>query len=783
MYTIFRPPGHAAAGIRGGGPQRGRRRKDEVSGMGEFFFTSSLLILAVVLLRAVLGRRIPARARYALWLVVLVRLAVPVSPVESGASAARLLQLPAAVQSAAPAAPQAPAPMQGGGAGTEAGGLPAAPDAPGAPAAPARPSARTLGLLWGIGSLAVGGWMLAENLRFARCLRANRVRLDAAVLGADDAAAPCPLPVWRCGPLGSPCLFGAVRPAIYLNDAACASPAAQRWAVRHEWQHYRQGDGVWCLARCLCLAVYWWHPLVWLAAALSRRDCELACDEGVTAGLVPDDRLAYGRCLLALAPSREAMPRRPRPLAATSMSESARQLKARLAAIGTAHRTAVWAAALAVIAAVTLAVTTLTRAPSPTLPRDAAAALAQLRGSITVRDGMLGFTLPETGFAPDEWDIHISGAARMGEGQMSLHYLEEQQAQGWQGGAWYPILDEASLYDGVLELWLDAALPDSESSKSITVDLLDAALDAASRQAAALSAALPEGEEVWVDYRISEAYSLVYSYLAANGLPNNEDAVRGHIYLVPADGGGAQRIDPMEERDGQLWDELTEGEGYFYWPPVWLEGGQRVLFGWQQTTGSALTTRLWTVEDGAAKELDCPPEQLFWLEGSEFSGTRSAWDAMQDEDGATGHTQKLYWLYWDEDAGALREYAGEEITEAELRELGRSGESEQLVRQVLDEIAAEGGVVGSIWMRGNGVINLNYRVPVDDAGSAWANHNLSFASDADRELSLISFHNASPGGLASELLADCDQGGVYEAAGWPEIASDGRTVLGVRVTG
>lgn len=751
--------------------------------MGEFFFTSSLLILAVVLLRAVLGRRIPARARYALWLVVLVRLAVPVSPVESGASAARLLQLPAAVQAAAPAAPQAPALAAGGGAGANAGGLPAAPDAPGAPAAPARPSARTLGLLWGIGSLAVGGWMLAENLRFARCLRANRVRLDTAALGADDAAAPCPLPVWRCGPLGSPCLFGAVRPAIYLNDAACASDAAQRWAVRHEWQHYRQGDGVWCLARCLCLAVYWWHPLVWLAAALSRRDCELACDEGVTAGLVPDDRLAYGRCLLALAPGREAMPRRPRPLAATSMSESARQLKARLAAIGTAHRTAVWAAALAIVAAVALAVTTLTRAPSPTLPRDAAAALAQLRGSITVRDGMLGFTLPETGFAPDEWDIHISGAARMGEGQMSLHYLEDQQAQGWQGGAWYPILDEASLYDGVLELWLDAALPDSESGKSITVDLLDAALDAASRQAAALSAALPEGEEVWVDYRINEAYSLVYSYLAAGGLPNNEDAVRGHIYLVPADGGGAQRIDPMEERDGQLWDELTEGEGYFYWPPVWLEGGQRVLFGWQQTTGSALTTRLWTIENGAAKELDCPPEQLFWLEGSEFSGTRSAWDAMQDEDGATGHTQKLYWLYWDEDAGALREYAGEEITEAELRELGRSGESEQLVRQVLDEIAAEGGVVGSIWMRGNGVINLNYRVPVDDAGSAWANHNLSFASDADRELSLISFHNASPGGLSSELLADCDQGGVYEAAGWPEIASDGRTVLGVGVAG
>ncbi len=206
-----------------------------------------------------------------------------------------------------------------------------------------------------------------------------------------------------------------------------------------------------------------------------------------------------------------------------------------------------------------------------------------------------------------------------------------------------------------------------------------------------------------------------------------------------------------------------------------------MLFGWQTTTGTALTTRLWTIEQGAPKELDCPAEQLIWLEGGEFTGTRSAWDAIQDEDGATGHTQKIYWLFWDEEAGALREYAGEEITEGELLALaqqGASGQNDRLVRQVLDAIRAERGVLGSIWLRGNGVINLNYRIPLDETGTAWANHNISFVSDANRELSLIGFKDASPGGLQSELLAGCDQGGVYEAAGWPEIAADGRTVLG-----
>lgn len=746
--------------------------------MRELIFTSSILILAVALLRLALGRYLPARARYALWLVVLLRLAVPFSPIESSASAAGLL----GSAGPAPAAAAAPGPAAAAAntmAAVGQGGAPAAPDAPAAPRAPRLP-AGTLYLVWGIGSLAAGGWMLAQNLRFARRLRAGRAAVELPDGWDGLGTSACPLPVWRCPDLASPCLFGVLRPAIYLNDAACQSPQAMAWAVRHEWQHYRHKDHVWCLARCVCLAVYWWHPLVWLAASLSRRDCELACDEGVTAALAEPERLAYGRCLLALAPARGAQ--RTRPLAATGMSESARQLKARLAAIGAAHKPAVWAAMLAVIAAAVLAVTTLTRAPA--LPRDAQAALEQLQNSVTVRDGSLGFTLPETGFGPAEWDIHISGTARMGDDRMSLHFLEEEQ--NWQGGVWYPITEESSLYDGVTELWLEASLPDGDGRQSLTVNLLEAAEDASSRQADALAAALPEGEEVWVDYRLDEGHTLVYSYITAKGLPNNEDAVQGHIYLVRMGESGVQRLDPLVEEGGQLLDELAEGEGYFYWPPVWLNEGQRVLFGWQQTAGAALTTRLWTIENGAPKELGCPAEQLVWLEGGEFTGTRSAWDAIEDEDGGTGHTQKIYWLFWDEDACALREYAGEEITESELLELaqkGSSGESSRLVRQVLDAIRAEGGVLGSIFLRGNGVINLNYRIPLDGAGTAWANHNVSFAGDANRNLSLIGFKDASPGGLASELLAVSDQGGVYEAAGWPEIAADGRTVLGLAAAG
>ena len=54
------------------------------------------------------------------------------------------------------------------------------------------------------------------------------------------------------------------------------------------------------------MIVYWWNPLIWLAAICSKRDAELACDEAVAAGLAPEQRIAYARAILAQAPRKKA---------------------------------------------------------------------------------------------------------------------------------------------------------------------------------------------------------------------------------------------------------------------------------------------------------------------------------------------------------------------------------------------------------------------------------------------------------------------------------------------
>ena len=100
--------------------------------------------------------------------------------------------------------------------------------------------------------------------------------------------------------LPSPCLAGLFRPEIYLTPEAAADPATLGFVLRHELAHFRAKDQLWSLVRLVCQCVYWFDPFVWLAAALARRDCELACDARVLRGLDGESRAAYGRALLGL---------------------------------------------------------------------------------------------------------------------------------------------------------------------------------------------------------------------------------------------------------------------------------------------------------------------------------------------------------------------------------------------------------------------------------------------------------------------------------------------------
>ena len=289
--------------------------------MTEWIVSSCVLIAVVALLRRILRGKMSLRLQYALWALVLVRLLLPITVGESGYSVAALLEKTPAVQEEQPPA-DITVSIPPSKVGYEIGGYTpdlAIPDPGLYPSTQQYQQAvedyeatleqswldykaentrhitfeisDVLYALWGVGMVAVAVWLLAVNLRFGAGLRRSRRPL---------AAEDCPLPVYVTPAAETPCLFGLFRPAVYITPEAAEDPAVLRHVLAHETTHFRHGDHVWATLRCLCLVLHWYNPLVWLAAALSRRDCELACDESAIRVIGEGERAAYGRTLIGL---------------------------------------------------------------------------------------------------------------------------------------------------------------------------------------------------------------------------------------------------------------------------------------------------------------------------------------------------------------------------------------------------------------------------------------------------------------------------------------------------
>jgi TonB family protein len=86
-------------------------------------------------------------------------------------------------------------------------------------------------------------------------------------------------PVLRSGEIAGPLVAGWLCPAILLPESSENWTLARRRAViAHEAAHVRRRDPVILFAAHIATAVYWFHPLCWLALARLRRESERACD-------------------------------------------------------------------------------------------------------------------------------------------------------------------------------------------------------------------------------------------------------------------------------------------------------------------------------------------------------------------------------------------------------------------------------------------------------------------------------------------------------------------------
>lgn len=323
--------------------------------MVEWIVSSSVLILIVTLLRFLLKGKIALRLQYALWALVLVRLLVPVSLGQSSLSVmnrvesksyqtiSQTLQDVKVYSDIIQHTELTPEEAEKVGNGTlheiqgysiESGNshlrtyiftdsL-------------VNVLSRVFRMIWLVGLVVVAALFLIFNTSFYVWVKRSRQRLECQSTQLD---------VYLSQIVETPCLFGLFYPAIYITPEVLTDGTALRHILAHETTHYCHGDHIWALLRCVCLALHWYNPLVWLAASLSRRDGELACDEGTIRRIGEEKRMEYGRTLIRLTCAKRGTLF----TTATTMTGNKRSIKERITLIAKKPKTLTIALVIAIV--------------------------------------------------------------------------------------------------------------------------------------------------------------------------------------------------------------------------------------------------------------------------------------------------------------------------------------------------------------------------------------------------------------------------------------------------
>lgn len=295
-----------------------------------YLLSLTLLIMAVLLLRVCIRRHVPARLVYAMWLVVLIRMIMPISlfsiafPAWSNPVSNESVSQPPVHTEIITDAVLPNIPLQ-----TEEIQLPSIPDSDGLQTPPVKPSdapatapgtatvspspappdaipptndltvlptklniPSLLYTVWFCGSIVTGLWFILSAFHFQKQLCHSRTYLRTVgktrVYSTDDPYAPC--------------LTG-IPPTIYLSEDAVSKPLSSLVLI-HEYTHLRHGDPLWSFCRVAAVCVFWWHPLIWITAHCAAQDAELACDEAVSAKLDDDLRIRYANIILNTVPQK-----------------------------------------------------------------------------------------------------------------------------------------------------------------------------------------------------------------------------------------------------------------------------------------------------------------------------------------------------------------------------------------------------------------------------------------------------------------------------------------------
>ncbi|MDE6847213.1 MAG: DUF4825 domain-containing protein [Lachnospiraceae bacterium] len=200
--------------------------------------------------------------------------------------------------------------------------------------------------------------------------------------------------------LTSSCLYGIPGwEAVYLTPDIVQDQSKLRHVVTHEMCHRKHRDSFWSILRSILVSVYWMNPLVWAAAILSKRDCELACDEEALLLLGEDERIPYGETLLSIITGKSRLS--DIACTATTMNGNGKSVKERIKFI--AEKPKVLGAAVVAVLILIMIVSVFVFTKQPLYSGQT------WEGEITLTAGDMQLRLPETIAGISSYDTERDG--------------------------------------------------------------------------------------------------------------------------------------------------------------------------------------------------------------------------------------------------------------------------------------------------------------------------------------------------------------------------------------
>lgn len=286
--------------------------------------SGSLVVAAVILLRLLL-RNIPKRILCVLWLLVIVRLLLPVQ-----------LESPFSIRPETPEITHRDTRFFGEGELMFADEVPEY--------MPVQVEYRygnamatvdyiwILSLVWTIGVSVLLAYTVITYIRLKFLVRES---------------IKCDKNIYRSSGLDSAFLLGYLKPRIYIPSSMSEENA--KLVIAHEQAHIRRGDNWLKLLAFIALALHWYNPFVWAAYLLICRDIEDACDERVIRDMDEQGRADYSSALLSCGKDR-------RTIAGCPVAFGEVSIRHRIVRVLKYRKPAVWISVIAVLLVVLVSV-------------------------------------------------------------------------------------------------------------------------------------------------------------------------------------------------------------------------------------------------------------------------------------------------------------------------------------------------------------------------------------------------------------------------------------------